>query len=573
MIKSWDLSSTQRSSYEWHSDWVNDVVLCNQNRNLVSCSSDRTVCLFNVSESVRPTRLGFHSDYAKRLAHPSAHNWVASGGLDRKILIWDIAEARPNEPTVLFIDESPSGSIYALATNQTGSIVVSGSSQKYMNVFDVRTKTVVQKLAGHLDTVRDILVSEDGMWVLSGSSDTTIKLWSLAMPDQCVATYTHCSSSVWCLATNSSDLSTFWAGTKDGYVYKMNINKLEEDHVIICKEDQAVLKIGALENEFIWTATTSSSIKRYKDTAISNVENKAHFVEPDGRMDGVPGIKKSLLLNNKRHVVSQDTEQMVCIWDIIKCVKVKEFGKAEFDDVCKAENSPEWVSNWCTIDTKLGNITVHLEEGKCLDSEIYAQDISLEAKSEDQRINLARWTLTNLLYRYSLKCYPDNISFRVDESRESPKVVVKIAEKGGSKESMVTPKSASFLNKLKYRLRTKSNDEENSSSIVVEEAPKRVEETERPLINFEETPYISLDQSINMVFSIEDPPSMFEDTYRGKLCDLGPSMSDFIPHWVKSWIIDGSTPVKEQAKLTFTLLRHPKSALPEMPQEYHIFNI
>jgi WD40 repeat protein len=67
---------------------------------------------------------------------------------------------------VLFSDDSPSASIYSLAVNETGSVIAAGTPQKFIRVFDPRSKNAqVQRLLGHTDTVRDLLVSQDGRWV------------------------------------------------------------------------------------------------------------------------------------------------------------------------------------------------------------------------------------------------------------------------------------------------------------------------------------------------------------------------------------------------------------------------
>lgn len=97
-------------------------------------------------------------------------NWVCSGGLDRQLMIWDLGETRPVQSRLLHKDESVFGSIYALATNPTGSIIVSGSAQKFISVFDPRSKEAnVHKMLGHSNTIRDLLVSDDGKWVLDSS--------------------------------------------------------------------------------------------------------------------------------------------------------------------------------------------------------------------------------------------------------------------------------------------------------------------------------------------------------------------------------------------------------------------
>lgn len=90
-----------------HTDWVNDIVLANYNRTLVSASSDSLVLAWNPhsqdhQEQVTPMPVGRHADYVRCLATGRDSIWVASGGFDRKIKLWDVGEGRPSSPLGAF---------------------------------------------------------------------------------------------------------------------------------------------------------------------------------------------------------------------------------------------------------------------------------------------------------------------------------------------------------------------------------------------------------------------------------------------------------------------------------------
>ena len=82
--------------------------------------------------------------------------------------------------------------------NPAGSVIVSGSTEKVLRVWDPRTGNKLMKLKGHTDNVKALLVNKDGSQVLSGSSDGSIKLWSLGQ-QRCILTFRIHEEAIWAL--------------------------------------------------------------------------------------------------------------------------------------------------------------------------------------------------------------------------------------------------------------------------------------------------------------------------------------------------------------------------------------
>ncbi|CCO32778.1 WD repeat-containing protein 48 AltName: Full=USP1-associated factor 1 [Rhizoctonia solani AG-1 IB] len=136
-----DLKPAQfRQSVQLHTDWVNDIVLCNMNQTVVSASSDGTLRTYNPHSTGTPNILGTHSDYVRCLAYASGPRWVASGSFDRTVKIWDVSRAAgltgsrldsSAELASLSMNESdPKASIYALATDPAGTLVAAGGPER-----------------------------------------------------------------------------------------------------------------------------------------------------------------------------------------------------------------------------------------------------------------------------------------------------------------------------------------------------------------------------------------------------------------------------------------------------------
>ncbi|KAH3918541.1 hypothetical protein HBH56_037980 [Parastagonospora nodorum] len=258
-----------RSQVQAHTHWVNDIVLAQDNQALVSASSDITVKVWRpaASDPIPPQTIGLHSDYVKRVASPGGNeNWVASGGLDHKISLWDLNGAGKKLQIAVGEDENTAkGSVYALAV--TPNIIASGGPESIVRVWDSRTGKRITKFVGHTDNVRDILIAQDGDTILTGSSDQTVKVWSMTA-GRCMYTLTMHNDSVWSLFSDCPQLSVFYSSDRSGVVAKSDVrNCAEMDEglsVAVCQEHEGVNKL-AVAGDYIWTATSSSSINRWND--------------------------------------------------------------------------------------------------------------------------------------------------------------------------------------------------------------------------------------------------------------------------------------------------------------------
>jgi len=98
-------------------------------------------------------------------------------------------------------------------------MVLSGSTEKVIRVWDPRTSQKIMKLRGHTDNVRALLLNHDSTQVsheshvsiwninykyriflkcLSAGSDGTVRLWSLGM-QRCIGTIWCHTEGVWTL--------------------------------------------------------------------------------------------------------------------------------------------------------------------------------------------------------------------------------------------------------------------------------------------------------------------------------------------------------------------------------------
>ena len=70
-------------------------------------------------------------------------------------------------------------SVLCIAFAQDGSRVVSGSSDKTVQIWNVLTAKVEAVLFGHEGYVDSVAFSQDGSQVVSGSRDKTVRIWNV----------------------------------------------------------------------------------------------------------------------------------------------------------------------------------------------------------------------------------------------------------------------------------------------------------------------------------------------------------------------------------------------------------
>ncbi|XP_054266691.1 WD repeat-containing protein 48-like [Macrosteles quadrilineatus] len=421
IIRTWNCKQPKDpyiQSMEHHTDWVNDIVLCCGGKNLISASSDTTVKVWNAHKGFCMSTLRTHKDYVRALAYARDREQVASAGLDRAIFLWDVntltaLTASNNTVTTSSLNGSKN-SIYSLAMNPPGTVIISGSTEKVLRVWDPRSCNKLMKLIGHADNVKALVVNRDGTQCLSGSSDGTIKLWSLGQ-QQCVHTFRIHSEGVWALLA-TENFTHVISGGRDRKVLMTDLRNLNKQSICICEESAPILKMAAPPDfSGVWVATSESTINYWavpkrdwiSDGGVGSGDDSDCMngvtpinAKPDMTIKGGPAIRRFHILNDKRHILTQDTENNVAIFDVLKACKVEDLGQVNFDEEVKARFKMVYVPNWFNVDLKTGMLTIHLgqDENDCFSAWVSSKEAGLAPNEMvDQKVNYGNLLLKALL--------------------------------------------------------------------------------------------------------------------------------------------------------------------------------
>jgi len=425
IIRCWNVQDERNPfvhAFEHHTDWVNGLVLCRNGKTLLSASSDTTVKVWDAYGGYCMSTLRTHKDYVKALAYARDREMVASGGFDKQIFLWDVnvltALTATNNTVITSSLSGQKESIYSLALNSAGTLLVSGSTEKVLRVWDPRACTKFMKLKGHADNVKSIVLKADGTECLSGSSDGSVRLWSIGQ-QRCIATYKIHDAGVWTLAADDN-LDYFYSSGKDRRVFYTDLRQ-DDSSMLLFEEKAPVLSLQIEDDPpSLWAATTNSDLNCWAVKSLMNgggggesdvdLEMNGPLVDkPRMNIPGAPGIKQIHTCNNKRHVLTKDSEGNVALWDILKAKKLSDLGQVNYEDEVMRRREMVYVPNWFTVDAKTGMLSVTLDESDCFQAWMVTEDVpSLPIEAPDKVSGDHRFiNYGSLLLRALLEYWPE----------------------------------------------------------------------------------------------------------------------------------------------------------------------
>jgi len=132
------------------------------------------------------------------------------GSRDGPIKVWDIGGSTP---LALMDLEGHNSHIWWIDASDTSNVALSGSWDRSVRLWDLRTGQCARVMEGHADCVRSVNMDSVCKTAVSGSDDTTVKLWDLGS-GQCIETYDH-GQSIYDVMMHESG-SSFLASGFDG---------------------------------------------------------------------------------------------------------------------------------------------------------------------------------------------------------------------------------------------------------------------------------------------------------------------------------------------------------------------
>ena len=186
------------------------IAITPDGQTMLSGGNDRTITVRHLRTGRILRTLTGHSGSIYALCLSQDGQILVSGGRDKTLKVWNLYAASNQNlisPTSRVIGDGllhtltgHSESINCLAMSPDGQMLVSGSEDNTIKLWDLQAGELLSTLEGHEAGVKSVAMSPDGQMLASGGADRTIKLWRLSEINAPTHTLTGHSDWVKCLA-------------------------------------------------------------------------------------------------------------------------------------------------------------------------------------------------------------------------------------------------------------------------------------------------------------------------------------------------------------------------------------
>uniref|UniRef100_A0A667ZLQ5 Striatin n=1 Tax=Myripristis murdjan TaxID=586833 RepID=A0A667ZLQ5_9TELE len=175
--------SVLRGALCGHTDSVWGLVYSSAHQRLLSCSADGTVRLWDAN-TISPALAVFNEN--KELGVPSSVDLVCSEpahmvtsftsgqiglfNMETRQLVLNLESA---------LEPGTSCQINKVLSHPTLPITITAQEDRHIKFFDNNTGKLIHSMVAHLDAVTSLAVDPNGLYLMSGSHDCSIRLWNL----------------------------------------------------------------------------------------------------------------------------------------------------------------------------------------------------------------------------------------------------------------------------------------------------------------------------------------------------------------------------------------------------------
>jgi len=175
-------SSVLAATLRGHSDAVFSLAYNTSRQQLLSASSDGTVKLWSPTSKTQPLLRTFENEGLM----PTSVEWVkddlthmVTAYTNADCVIYDIETGNPVIKLDTLQDGSGVGLITKVVSHPTLPLTITAHEDRHIRFFDNNTGKQTHVMVAHLDAVTSLAIDTNGLYLISGSHDSSIRLWNL----------------------------------------------------------------------------------------------------------------------------------------------------------------------------------------------------------------------------------------------------------------------------------------------------------------------------------------------------------------------------------------------------------
>uniref|UniRef100_A0A8C6T1J6 Striatin n=1 Tax=Neogobius melanostomus TaxID=47308 RepID=A0A8C6T1J6_9GOBI len=171
--------SVLRGALTGHTDSVWGLVYSSAHQRLLSCSADGTVRLWDANNVTLPALAVFNEN--KKLGIPSSVDLVCSepAHLVTSFTSGEIGLFNMETSQLVLSLETNADHINKVLSHPTLPITITAQEDRHIKFYDNNSGKLIHSMVAHLDAVTSLAVDPNGLYLMSGSHDCSIRLWNL----------------------------------------------------------------------------------------------------------------------------------------------------------------------------------------------------------------------------------------------------------------------------------------------------------------------------------------------------------------------------------------------------------
>ena len=135
--------------------------------------TQRLGAVWDLQSGTHLFNLAGHTDVVSCMTTVDNGSLVMTGSADCSIRIWDLQSSPVSQTTQLH-----EGNVLTVAISPCETYAVSAGTDATVKIYELDTMKLVRDIKGHSDVINHVLVLRDSRRMLTASSDKTIRLWN-----------------------------------------------------------------------------------------------------------------------------------------------------------------------------------------------------------------------------------------------------------------------------------------------------------------------------------------------------------------------------------------------------------